>query len=130
MRTRSDYEHTHHIAIVKKTAQHIFRETLAAIDVAATVERALARTGNRIRAGEASIDLSRYREIVGIAFGKAAFAMADALTAVLAPKYSMDGVLVIPVEPSRRLAGWKTFVGGHPAPNAQSFAAGRAILDR
>ena len=67
----------------KESAQRIFLQTLAAIDIGATVEKSLARTGVRICAGEAVIDLSRYREIVGIAFGKASFAMAEALTRVL-----------------------------------------------
>jgi glycerate 2-kinase len=115
---------------VKEVAQRIFRETLAAIDIGVTVERALARTGPRIRAGEAAIDLSRYQEIVGIAFGKAAFAMAEAATRVLAPEYAVDGILVVPAGKVSQLRGWQIFTGGHPAPNAESFAAGHAILDR
>jgi glycerate 2-kinase len=37
---------------------------------------------------------------------------------------------VVPAPPARPLPGWKTFVGGHPLPTAESFAAGRAILER
>lgn len=74
--------------------------------------------------------MSKYREIVGIAFGKASFAMAETVTRVLAPEYAVEGILVSLAEPARQLAGWQTLVGGHPAPNAGSFAAGRAILDR
>jgi glycerate 2-kinase len=118
------------IANMKKTAQHIFREVLAAIDIGPTIDRALARTGSRIQAGEAAIDLSRYREVVGIAFGKASFSMAEAVTRVLAPEYPVEGIFAGPAGPARQLAGWQTFVGGHPTPNAESFAAGRAILDR
>ena len=36
----------------------------------------------------------------------------------------------MPQAPARELPGWRTFVGGHPVPNAASFEAGRAILDR
>ena len=114
----------------KESAQRIFLQTLAAIDIGATVEKSLARTGVRICAGEAVIDLSRYREIVGIAFGKASFAMAEALTRVLAPEHAVDGVLVVLEEPRQNLVGWQVFVGGHPAPTEGSLAAGRAILDR
>jgi glycerate 2-kinase len=118
---------------VKETAQRIFRETLAAIDIPATLERKLAREGFRIQAGEAVIDLRQYREIVAIAFGKAAFAMARGLNTILAPEYQAEGILVVPADESRQLpqlSGWATFGAGHPAPNAGSFEAGRAILNR
>ena len=114
----------------KQTACRIFRETLAAIDIAAAIERALARTGTRVRAGNSTVDLSGFREIVGIAFGKASFVMAEALSGVLAPEFALDGTLVLPAEPSRILPGWTAFVGGHPAPNPGSFEAGQAILAR
>jgi glycerate 2-kinase len=117
-------------ATTKETAHRIFRETLASVDIPTTLARRLVRTGTHLQAGEAAIDLSRYREIVGIAFGKASFGMAEAVGRVLASEYLLDGILVVPASPPRDLPGWETFVGGHPAPNAQSFAAGRAILDR
>jgi glycerate 2-kinase len=120
---------------VKQTAQRIFQNTLAAIDIPATLARKLARDGSRISvgstaAGALSVDLELCKEIVAIAFGKAALAMAQGLTEILAPEYSMEGILVVPVVPKRTLPGWATFVGGHPVPNAQGFAAGRAILAR
>lgn len=120
---------------MKEVAQRIFRRTLAAIDISAVFARTLARDGSRIRVGEnfddsEALDLSRYREIVAIAFGKAAFAMAEGLVAVLGPEYHSDGILVVPAKPERELPGWRTFIGGHPIPNEESFAAGRAVLDR
>lgn len=120
---------------MKEVAQRIFRKTLAAIDIHAALARKLARDGPRIHIGEnpiddAVIDLSRFRDIVAIAFGKAAFSMASGLTAILAPEHRMDGILVVPAAPAQELPGWLTFVGGHPVPNEQSFAAGQAILGR
>jgi glycerate 2-kinase len=115
---------------VKESAQRIFRNTLAAIDIPATIETKLARSGSRIHANGATVDLRGFDEIVAIAFGKASFAMAEGLARVLAPGFSPEGILVVPSAPPRELPGWKTFVGGHPLPNAGSFAAGRAILDR
>jgi hydroxypyruvate reductase len=115
---------------MKQTAERIFRETLAAIDIPAALERSLARNGTRIRAGNSAIDLRDYREIVAIALGKAAFAMAQGLSGILSPDYAPDGILVVPAAPARELHGWKTFIGGHPIPDEKSFAAGRAILDR
>jgi glycerate 2-kinase len=115
---------------VKQTAQRIFRETLAAIDISATLARKIDRQGSRIRAGKIEVDLRDYREIVAIAYGKASFALAEGLESVLGPEYSPEGILVIPAPPLRDLPKWKTFIGGHPVPTVGSFAAGRAILDR
>lgn len=115
---------------MKQIAQHVFRETLAAIDIPATLEKKLARSNSSIRAGGAHVDLREFEKILAIAYGKASFAMAEGLVRVLAPDYHPEGILVIPAAPPRELAGWTIFIGGHPVPNAQSFAAGRAILDR
>jgi hydroxypyruvate reductase len=115
---------------VKQTAQRIFREALAAIDIPATIERKLARSGSSIRAGNASIDLRDYKTLVAIAYGKASYAMAQGLARVLGPEFSPEGILVVPSVPKAELPGWRVFVGGHPLPNENSFAAGRAILDR
>jgi hydroxypyruvate reductase len=114
---------------VKHIARRIFRDTLAAIDVPAALARRLDRSGSRIHWASGSCDLRDFREIVAIAFGKAAFAMAEGLNAILAPDFSFDGILAVPAAP-RELPGWKTFISGHPVPNEASFAAGRAILDR
>lgn len=115
---------------MKQTAQHIFRETLAAIDIPATLERKLARSGSSIAAGDGRIDLRDFNSILAIAFGKASFAMARGLSSVLVPDYRAEGILVVPAALPAELPGWKIFKGGHPLPNAESFAAGRTILDR
>jgi glycerate 2-kinase len=115
---------------VKQTAQRIFRETLAAIDIPASIERKLARNGSRIRVGNASVDLRDFESIVAIAYGKASYAMAQGLARVLGPEFAPEGILVVPAGAQAELPGWRTFVGGHPVPNEGSFAAGRAILDR
>jgi hydroxypyruvate reductase len=115
---------------VKQTAQRIFHDTLAAIDVRATLAKKISRSGSQIQAGKAVIDLNDFQEIVIIAFGKASFPMADGLCAILSPDYAAEGILVSPAAPSREMPRWKIFVGGHPVPNAESFAAGHTILDR
>lgn len=115
---------------MKKIAERIFRQTLAAIDVPGAIEKKLGRSSSQIYAGAQSIDLREFRSIVAIAYGKASLAMAEGLQRVLSPAFSPEGILVAPATPSRELSGWQTFVGGHPVPNAASFEAGRAILDR
>jgi glycerate 2-kinase len=115
---------------VKQLAQNAFRKTLAAIDIAAALERKFSRDGSSIRAGDATIDLREFHTILGIAFGKASFATAEGLVRILAPEFPVEGILVVPAPLPRPLPGWRVFTGGHPLPNAGSFAAGRAILDR
>jgi len=115
---------------MKQTAQRIFHETLAAIDIPGTLARKLECDGTTIHVDDATINLRDSREILAIAIGKASFAMAEGINAVLAPQFSPEGILVGPVPLARTLPGWKSFVGGHPVPNAESFAAGRAILER
>ena len=116
---------------MKKTAERIFRETLAAISIPVALEKCLARSGPHIHAGRTTIDLRNYAEILAISFGKASYAMAQGLTSALGPEYAARGILVTPpAETPRELAGFRIFTGGHPIPNEGSFAAGCAILDR
>lgn len=115
---------------MKQTARQVFQHTLRGIDIPAAVTRKLDRRDYLIRGGSADLDLRDFSEIVGIAFGKASYAMAESLRSILAPEFRADGILVVPAALASPLPGWKTFVGGHPTPTAESFAAGRAILDR
>ncbi len=114
---------------MKALAKQIFRHTLAAVDVRFAFERKLDRDGACLQAESKRIDLSAYREIIGVCYGKAAFAMAEGLERVLAPDFRVRGIISAPAPPSRPLPGWEVFRAGHPVPNANSFAAGRAILD-
>jgi glycerate 2-kinase len=115
---------------VKRIAEALFRETLAAIHISAAIERKLSRTGSRIQVGSAIVDLREFREIVVIALGKAAFPMARAVVDILSPEFQPEGILVVPDAPGHELPGFTIFLGGHPAPNSASFEAGRAILQR
>ncbi len=115
---------------LKKVAQHLFLQTLAGIQIPTVLARKLNREGSVIQAAGSTIDLQDFREIVAISFGKASYAMAEALNDILAPEFQVEGILVGPSSPPHALPGWKTFVGGHPLPTEESFAAGRAILDR
>lgn len=115
---------------MKQTALRIFRETLAGIDIRAALARKINLSGSRLEIADFSADLRNFTEIVAIAYGKAAFPMAEGLVRLLEPEFAPQGILVVPSAPPRALLGWKTFIGGHPVPTAESFAAGRAILDR
>jgi glycerate 2-kinase len=115
---------------VKETALRVFRETLAAINIHAALERKLDCDGKSIRVEGRTVKLAEFSEFVAIAVGKAAFPMAEALVNVLPSDRSPEGILVAPAAPARTLPRWKTFIGGHPIPAEASFIAGRAILER
>ncbi len=91
---------------MKQTAQRIFRETLAAIDIPSTLARKLDRSDSLVHLGGNSFNLNEFREIVAIAYGKASIAMAEGLCEVLAPEFLTDGILVAPVASTRPLPGW------------------------
>ena len=113
----------------KEIARRIFSETLAAIDIPRVMRGYLRREGSRVHACGQAHDLASFRAIRVVAFGKASFAMVEGLLRVISPDFAVEGVLSIPFAPPHSLPGIRIFHGGHPVPNEDSFAAGRAILD-
>lgn len=114
---------------LKETAKSIFRETLAGIDIPATIARKLARQGSRIHCGGETIDLAAFEVILAIAVGKAAYATARGLLAALAPDFKATGIISAPTAPPEELPGFQAFVGGHPVPNQNSLTAGSIALE-
>ena len=113
---------------LKQIAQQIFHETLAAIDIPATMQRKLRRKGALLVCGETRIDLGDFEKLRVVAIGKAAHAMVDGLALVLAPFVRLKGVVSAPTAARRPLVGMKYLVAGHPVPNAESWKAAEAIL--
>ncbi|HKF53128.1 MAG TPA: DUF4147 domain-containing protein [Candidatus Acidoferrales bacterium] len=113
----------------KAVARKIFTDTLAGIDIPATLAQKLLLSGGVIQVGEEAVNLREFREIVAISIGKAAVALAEGLSAALAPDFKVRGILAGPSKPARKLDGWETIVAGHPVPNEGSFRAGRELLD-
>src|SRR3981189_1646674 len=114
---------------LKQTAMQLFRHTLAAIDIPATMLRKLAREGSHIRVGGAAIDLASFERIRAVAIGKASVAMACGLAEMLSPAFRAEGIVVSPSVAKSAPPGFRAIVAGHPVPNAGSFTAGHAILD-
>src|SRR5882762_11695327 len=113
---------------LKQIARQIFHETLAAIDIPATMQRKVRRKGALLVCGETKIDLRDFEKLRVVAIGKAAHAMVDGLALVLAPFVRLKGVVSAPTAARRPLVGMKYFVAGHPVPNAESWKAAEAIL--
>jgi len=113
---------------LKQLARQIFHETLAAIDIPATMQRKLRRRGTVLACGDARIDLRNFEKLRVVAIGKAAHAMVEGLEQVLAPFVRLEGVVSAPTPARKPARGMKYFVGGHPVPNAESWKAAEAIL--
>ncbi len=113
---------------LKQLARQIFHETLAAIDIPATMQRKLQRKGTVLKCGDARFDLRDFEKLRVVAIGKAAHAMVDGLALVLAPFVKFEGVVSAPTLQRRPLPGIKYFVGGHPLPNEESWKAAELIL--
>jgi len=113
---------------LKQLARQIFHETLAAIDIPATMQRKLRRKGAVLVCGETRIDLRDFKKLRVVAIGKAAHAMVDGLALVLTPFVRFEGVVSAPTAARKPLTGMKYFVAGHPVPNAESWKAAEAIL--
>jgi glycerate 2-kinase len=113
---------------LKQLARQIFQETLAAIDIPATMQRKLRRRGTVLTCGDTRIDLREFEKLRVVGIGKAAHAMVEGLEHVLAPFVRMEGVVSAPTPARKPVRGMKYFVGGHPVPNAESWKAAEAIL--
>jgi glycerate 2-kinase len=116
------------MADLKQLARRIFHETLAAIDIPATMQRKLRRQSTRIACGEKTFDLKDFEKIRVVALGKAAHAMVEGLVLALAPFVGFEGVVSAPSPPRKAIPGLKYFAAGHPVPNEESWKAAEAIL--
>src|SRR6266853_6926 len=113
---------------LKQQTIQIFNETLAAIDIPATIQRKLQRKGTVLLCGGTKIDLRHFEKLRVVAIGKAAHVMVEGLRLVLAPFLRIEGVVSAPTAAGRPLAGIRYFVSGHPVPNTESWKAAEAIL--
>ena len=115
-----------HFPLGKQLAQQIFLQTLATIDVRHAMLAKLKWQGQVLQAGDIQLPLPRPPRVVAV--GKAAFRMAAVLDEMLEGRIE-GGVAVGPAEFVKKLPRFRYFVGGHPYPNAASFAAADAALN-
>jgi hydroxypyruvate reductase len=110
---------------LRSTARAIFDEALRSVDAFEAVRRAVSVDGEKLRVVETEYDLRKFSAIYSIAVGKAARPMAKALTDALGQQL-MSGVVSAPKSDIELSEHWRTFTGGHPLPNEESFQAARA----
>lgn len=114
-----------------ETARKIFLEALKSCDAKPAVRRHFFLKNGQLNSGRRSYSLITIRRVRIVAAGKAAAPMLQAALKVLAGttgQIDIAGVLIAP-EPLPKLPeGFQAFAGGHPEPNAASFAGASAAL--
>jgi glycerate 2-kinase len=113
-------------AHMRAVARQLFLNALAECSVARVFDRDVNCDRGMLRVVEDLYDLHAYDGVLVVSFGKAAIAMAEALTNTAGS--NLRGFVVDVSEPSRYLPGFEYFRGGHPVPNAESLHAARTVL--
>lgn len=111
---------------MRSTVREIFRESLAQSTIAQAFARNLEYTGGTLRICEDLYSLDSFDSISVVSLGKGAHSMVNALAAQVTEK--MGGIVAGTTEPDSQVRGFRYFKGGHPLPNLESLAAGRAVL--
>lgn len=112
---------------MKGTLQKLFVRSLARVALGRVIREKVSCKDGTLQVENELIELARYRRIVCVAIGKAAFRMAEVTADIIHP-YSMSGVVCGPETTGRLLHGFACFFGGHPYPNIDSFMAGHAVV--
>ena len=110
---------------LKQTARELFAAALADVDAARALRAAVRLEGARLLVFDRELELERFTHVYAVGLGKAAGALASALSDVLGARLTR-GVVSAPPARAALPAGWQVFAGGHPLPNEASLAAGRA----
>jgi hydroxypyruvate reductase len=106
-------------AKLRRDAESVLQQAVAAVDPRKLAHDALAARAERIEQVKGRVHLA--------AFGKAAAAMAQGARSALGYKVR-HGVLIVPADCADEVpAGFETFRGGHPVPDQGSVAGSQAI---
>ena len=111
---------------LRLAAREVFHDALAQ----STIQQAFSRHVNydhgALRVCEDLYPLASYDRVSVVSIGKGAHSMAEALAGEVGE--TLSGIVAAPTDPGVQLRGFRYFHGGHPLPNPESLAAGRAIL--
>ena len=113
---------------MKDTLRQLFLSTLEGLSLDRVMPEKLACQDAVLEVGGDRIELRRYQKIVVVAIGKAAFQMSRALTEMVKGR-AVAGIMVTSAKPEQELDGFKTYMGGHPYPDQQSFRAADVTQD-
>ncbi len=113
---------------MKDTLRQLFLSTLEGLSLDRVMPEKLSCQDAVLEVGGDRIELGRYKKIAFVAIGKAAFQMSRALTEMVKGR-AVAGIMVTSAKPEQELDGFKTYRGGHPYPDQQSFRAAGVTQD-
>jgi hydroxypyruvate reductase len=122
------------MANLNQLARSLFDRALAECSIERAFDRKLRiasnPSGTRLTVDGSTFEFNRLTRLRIIAVGKAAAPMLQALLArlPLPPSCDLQGVLIAPDRPQTLPSTIQYFPGGHPVPNAASFAGATAAL--
>jgi hydroxypyruvate reductase len=112
---------------MRERMREIFNQALAECSISRAMQRHVESQDGRLQIGNRVYDLKAFSRINVISIGKAGHNLAEALSQITGGRLS--GVIACPTPPEAQVPGFQYFIGGHPLPNAESLAAGNAILE-
>lgn len=111
---------------VRTAALQIAEAGLAAIDTAQIISQSISLSDNTLRVKDQTFDISQFKRIRVIGFGKASCDAAFALEKILGSNIK-DGI-VIGLE-TAQCEVIETYAGSHPRPSSQNVAISKKIFD-
>ena len=115
--------------ISRKIVLEIADRTLERLDSYWRIRNIMRMTGNVLRIGTRSWDLSQKRNVYLFGAGKACNHMAMAVDHVLGDRLTRGIAIVKILEETDRFNKTEVFVGGHPLPNQEGYRAAKIICD-
>lgn len=109
-----------------KPALEIVKAGLSAIDTQKVIENSVTLNGDTLRIKDFKINLSAYKRIKVIGFGKASSEAAHALEKVLGPKIGAGAVIDIKSAECQYI---ENLIGSHPRPTEKNVKASNRIVE-
>ena len=112
---------------LRKDARELFDQAIKEADPRKCVLEHLDLKGERLRVGGESFNLSDFKSVYVVAFGKAASAMAAALEELLGERIT-EGIVVSNARSERAFRKMDFHLSSHPVPDEKSVEAAKKVV--
>ena len=112
---------------LRKDARELFDQAIKEADPRKCVLEHLELKGERLRVGGESFNLSDFKSVYVVAFGKAASAMAAALEELLGERIT-EGIVVSNARSERAFRKMDFHLSSHPVPDEKSVEAAKKVV--
>lgn len=112
---------------LRKDARELFDQAIKEADPRKCVLEHLELKGERLRVGGESFNLSDFKSVYVVAFGKAASAMAAALEELLGERIT-EGIVVSNARSERTFRKMDFHLSSHPVPDEKSVEAAKKVV--